>query len=85
VRELLAAPGVLGENIRRTGYAEVGEFFRPHVTFNWFVPGTHVDVSSEDVPVDVWSLGGSYPVLAMFALGPYGTCAQALARYEFER
>jgi hypothetical protein len=84
VRELLAAPGVLGENIRRTGYAEVGELFRPHATLNWFAPGAHVDVSSEDVPVDVRSLGGSYPALAMFALGPHGTCAQALARYEFE-
>lgn len=83
VRELLAAPGVLGENIRRTGYAEVGELFRPHDTLNWFVPGTHVDVSGEDVPVDVRSLCGKYPALVMFTLGPYGTCAQALARYEF--
>jgi hypothetical protein len=83
VRELLAAPGTLGENIRRTGYAEVGELFRPHDTLNWFVPGTHVDVSREDVPVDVRSLGGRYPTLAMFVLGPYGTCVQALARYEF--
>ena len=83
VRELLAAPGVLGENIRRTGYAEVGELFRPHATLNWFVPGTHVDVSREDVPVDIRSLGGRHPTLAMFVLGPHGTCVQALARYEF--
>jgi hypothetical protein len=83
VRELLAAPGVLGENIRRTGYAEVGELFRPHDTLNWFLPGTNVDVARDDVPVDIRSLGGSYPVLAMFALGPYGTCVQALAKYEF--
>ena len=83
VRELLAAPGALGENIRRTGYAEVGGLFRPHDTLNWFVPGTEVDVSAENVPVDVQALGGSYPKLAMFALGLYGTCAQALARYEF--
>jgi hypothetical protein len=83
VRELLAAPGALGENIRRTGYAEVGELFRPHDTLNWFVPGTQVDVSREDVPVDIRSLGGRYPTLAMFVLGPHGTCVQALARYEF--
>jgi hypothetical protein len=83
VRDLLGAPGALGENIRRTGYAEVGDLFRPHDTLNWFVPGTHVEVSGEDVPVDARSLGGWYPTLAMSVLGPYGTCAQALARYEF--
>ncbi len=83
VRELLSAPGVLGENIRRTGYAEVGELFRPHDTLNWFGPGTRVDASREDLSVDVRSLGGRYPALAVFALGPYGTCVQALARYEF--
>lgn len=83
VQELLAAPGVLGENIRRTGYAEAGELFRPHDTLNWFVPGTHVDVSRNDVPVDIRSLGGGYSTLAIFVLGPHGTCVQALARYEF--
>jgi hypothetical protein len=83
VHDLLAAPGVLGENIRRTGYAETGELFRPHDTLNWFVPGTHVDVSREDILVDIRSLGGRYPTLVMFVLGPYGTCTQALARYAF--
>jgi hypothetical protein len=82
VRDLLTVPGTVGENIRRTGYAEVGEHFRPHDTLNWFAPGTEVDISREDVPVDVRSLGGRYPTLAMFVLGPYGTCVQALARYE---
>jgi hypothetical protein len=83
-QELLTTPGVLGENIRRTGYAEAGELFRPHDTLNWFVPGTHVDVSREDVPVDIRSLSGGYPTLGMFVLGPHGTCVQALARYAFE-
>jgi hypothetical protein len=83
VQELLSAPGVLGENIRRTGYAEAGDVFRPHNTLNWFVPGTHVDVSREDVPVDIRSLGGGYSTLVLFVLGPHGTCVQALARYAF--
>jgi hypothetical protein len=83
LRELLTAPGMAGENIRRAGYAEAGALFRPHDTLNWFVPGTRVDVSREDVPVDFRLLGGRYPALAMFVLGPYGTCVQALARYDF--
>ncbi|HSW99767.1 MAG TPA: hypothetical protein VLH38_01900 [Patescibacteria group bacterium] len=45
VRNLLQSPGRLAENIRRTGYAEVGDpriggLLRPHVTLNWFKPGT---------------------------------------------
>ena len=88
VAELLAAPGVLGDNIRRTGYAEVGDpraggLFRPHDTLNWFEPGTRVDVAREDTRVDLAALGGEYPALGIFALGPYGTCPQLLARYDF--
>jgi hypothetical protein len=81
MQELLSAPGVLGENIRRTGYAETGDLFRPHNTLNWFAPGTDVDVSREDVPVNIRSLDGGYSTLVMFVLGPHGTCVQALARY----
>lgn len=90
VAELLTAQGVLGDNIRRVGYAEVGDartggLFRPHVTLNWFEPGTEIDVAREDIPVGIGALGGEYPALAMFAMGPYGTCPQRLASYEFSR
>jgi hypothetical protein len=88
VADLLDAPGVLGENIRRTGYAEVGApwaggLFRPHDTLNWFERGTRVDLAREDTAIDITALGGEYAALGMFTLGPHGTCPQLLARYDF--
>jgi hypothetical protein len=76
------APGVLGGNIRETGYGEVGELFRPHDTLNWFEAGTRVDESAMENMVNTGALSGCYPALALFTLGPYGTCPQLLGRYE---
>jgi hypothetical protein len=89
VADLLSADGVLGDNLRRTGYAEVGDpdsggLFRPHDTLNWFEPGTAIDVERESRSVDIAALDGDYLALGLFALGPHGTCPQLLARYEFE-
>jgi hypothetical protein len=88
VADLLDAAGPLGDNIRRTGYAEVGDpraggLFRPHDTLNWFEPGTIIDAERESRAIGAAALGGSYPALGLFTLGPYGTCPQLLARYEF--
>lgn len=87
VADLLGAPGALGENIRRTGYAEVGApgaggLFRPHDTLNWFERGTRVDLPRAEVAGAVAALGGQYEALGMFTLGPHGTCPQLLARYD---
>ena len=89
VADLLGAGGVLGDNLRRTGYAEVGDpasggLFRPHDTLNWFEPGAAIDAGRESRIVGVASLDGDYTALGLFALGPHGTCPQLLARYEFE-
>jgi len=89
VAGLQDSAGILGDNVRRTGYAEVGDpraggLFRPHDTLNWFEPGTVIDAERESRVIDMAVLGGQYPALGLFALGPYGTCPQLLARYEFE-
>ena len=89
VADLLHAGGILGDNIRRTGYAEAGDpraggLFRPHDTLNWFEPGTVIDAERESRSIDIAALGGQYPALGLFALGPHGTCPQLLGRYEFE-
>ncbi|MBO0806108.1 MAG: hypothetical protein J2P25_23930 [Nocardiopsaceae bacterium] len=72
---------IVGTNIASTGYAEIGELFRPHYTLNWFEPGTIIH--ERDMVADSAALTGCYTALGMFALGPYGTCPQLLARYEF--
>lgn len=87
IAELLQAPGKLGENIRETGYAEVGDprtggLFRPHDTLNWFTLGTAIDVAAEQQMVDLSTLSGAYETLSVFALGPYGTCPQLLSSYR---
>lgn len=84
VQSLLQDKGVLGENIRRMGYAEVGDpasggLFRPHVTLNWFKLGTAVDEVS-DLPA-LATLDGKFPKLGVYLLGPHGTCPQRLAQY----
>jgi hypothetical protein len=83
VADLSGAAGTLGRNIRATGYAEVSGLFRPHWTLNWFERGTRVEAGDLECAADPASLSGRYAALGLFALGPYGTCPQLLARYEF--
>jgi hypothetical protein len=82
--DFLTDAGDLGANIRDTGYAEVGNLFRPHDTLNWFEPGTCVDAGAMESLVNLAALSGAYTALGLFALGPYGTCPQLLARYELQ-
>jgi hypothetical protein len=68
------------DNIRRTGFDAVGDpelggLFFPHITLNWFEPGTTVDPPSWPALSD---FDGIFPALGIFLLGPYGTCAQRL-------
>jgi len=76
-------PGQAGDNIRRTGFDAVGDpahggLFYPHVTINWFEPGTSVDLTATDWP-SLSHFDGRFAALGIFLLGPYGTCAQRLA------
>ena len=84
--ELIAQSGTVGDNIRRTGFDAVGDpakggTFQPHVTINWFEPGTSVDLTAPDVP-RVSDFDGRFVALGIFVLGPYGTCVQRLAAMD---
>lgn len=86
IKDLLEAPGRLGENIAQTGYAEVGNprtggLFRPHVTLNWFKTGTSFDITSRYLPA-AEKMTGTFEAIGVYVLGPQGTCPQLLARYE---
>jgi hypothetical protein len=87
VADLLHARGRLGENIRDTGYGEVGDpriggLFRPHDTLNWLSPNTQVDIAYEQSLLSIADMSGSYSAIGLFVMGPYGTCAQLLRRYD---
>ena len=81
--ELAKQPGTVGDNIRTTGYAEVGSLYRPHDTTNWFELGTEVDMNSDVLP-DLADLDGAYRAIGLFAIGPYGSCPQLLAEYDLQ-
>jgi hypothetical protein len=80
--DLVKEPGTRGENIRSTGFDAVGDpakggLFRPHVTIGWFSIGTSLAMNAPDWP-PIEAFNGSFDALGVFALGPYGTCAQCL-------
>jgi hypothetical protein len=79
--------GPAGDNIRRTGFDAVGDparggLFQPHITINWFEPGTSVDLKDPDLP-SISDFEGRFVALGIFLLGPYGTCAQRLAALRY--
>jgi hypothetical protein len=81
--ERIDEPGLAGDNIRQTGFDAVGDpahggLFYPHVTLNWFEPGTSVELNATNWP-PLAHFDGHFTTLGIFLLGPYGTCAQRLA------
>jgi hypothetical protein len=83
--ERIEESGTAGDNIRQTGFDAVGDpeqggLFHPHVTLNWFAPGTSVE-DVEDWP-SLSNFNGSFTTFGIFLLGPYGTCAQRLAALD---
>jgi hypothetical protein len=84
--ELIDRPGTAGDNIRRTGFDAVGDpaqggLFHPHVTINWFEPGTSVDLNAPNWP-RISDFTGRFVAFGIFLLGPYGTCVQRLAALD---
>jgi hypothetical protein len=80
--------GPAGGNIRQTGFDAVGDpaqggLFYPHVTINWFEPGTSVELNATEWP-SLSRFDGRFLALGIFLLGPYGTCAQRLAALRLE-
>jgi 2'-5' RNA ligase len=80
--DLVSEPGTRGDNIRSTGFDAVGDpakggLFHPHVTIGWFAIGTRLAMNAPDWP-PIGAFDGRFEALGIFALGPYGTCAQCL-------
>ena len=85
--ERIDEAGLAGDKIRQTGFDAVGDpahggLFYPHVTINWFEPGTSVELNTTDWP-SLPHFDGRFVALGVFLLGPYGTCAQRLAALQF--
>lgn len=86
LKERIDESGAAGDNIRRTGFDAVGDpgqggLFHPHVTLNWFEPGTSVALNADGWPT-LSHFDGRFTALGIFFLGPFGTCAQRLVSFD---
>lgn len=59
------------------GFDGYNEAFNPHVTLNWFQVGTVIprEMLAE---LETVSMSGTFSHLAIYVLGPHGTCPQLL-------
>lgn len=61
------------------GYDEVGNFFKPHITFTRFKD--HQTPTPIDLLPSVHSFNGTFGTLALFEMGEHGTCVKEVSRW----
>ncbi|MGH7203885.1 MAG: hypothetical protein ACREHC_05570 [Candidatus Levyibacteriota bacterium] len=72
--------GELRENLEHYGYDEIGNFFRPHITFTRFIKrDTRVALST--LPL-VKTFDGNFTELGLFEMGENGTCIREIATFH---
>lgn len=76
---ILTSTGKIRENLETYGYREVGELFRPHMTFTRFASGQPIDVSELPQPSQ---FSGLFVKLGLFEMGDNGTCARKIAEVD---
>ncbi len=69
------------EQLKKYGYPEIGEDYRPHMTFTRLTPDALDTVIS--APLQIEGLSGDFPTLGIFAMGRNGTCVQEIAVSPF--
>jgi 2'-5' RNA ligase len=75
-----ASTGEVHENIQRFGYDEIGNFFKPHITFTRFKQRDHkTDLRVLPAPSE---LTDTFAVLGLFEMGENGTCTRQIAVYD---
>ncbi len=77
IKRMETAEGLKLENLQQYGYQNIGELFRPHMTFTRLTPGVAFKID------DVTRFSGMFPGLGIFELGDNGTCARSIEIFEF--
>ncbi|MGI8420583.1 MAG: DUF1045 domain-containing protein [Candidatus Levyibacteriota bacterium] len=72
--------GELRNNLERYGYDEVGNFFRPHITFTRFIKRDTSVILSQLPPVEEFN--GVFTQLGLFEMGEHGTCIREIATFH---
>lgn len=68
------------DNLKKFGYARVGNLFRPHITFARFVD----DVDPQTLLPDAKEFNGAAAKLGIFELGENGTCVKVICEYNLQ-
>ncbi len=79
VPRLETATGALKENLEKWGHRAVGELFRPHLTLARFKNRLPIPLEDMGAPT---AFSGRYPKLALFEMGPNGTCARKIKEFD---
>jgi len=74
--------GEIRDNLEQYGYDEIGELFRPHITFTRFITrDTHVKISTLPLAKE---FNGSFTKLGLFEMGENGTCIREISTFLLE-
>lgn len=76
---MLEATGLALENFQNYGYKNVGELFRPHITFTRF--GSEQPTAQELLP-ELATFNGTFTKLGLFEMGDNGTCVRRIAEFD---
>jgi hypothetical protein len=71
-----SASGIAREHFERYGYPNIGELFRPHISFTRFTHDYHPEVTQDYV-----TFSGSFTKLALCEMGDNGTCVRLIASF----
>lgn len=79
---MLSTTGAVRENIEKYGYRNVGELFRPHVTFTRFTDDIVINIAGLPKPSE---LNGAFIKLGLFEMGDNGTCVRKIAEWDLAK
>lgn len=76
---MLGATDLALENFQNYGYKNVGELFRPHITFTRF---NEEQPTAESLLPKISIFDGSFTKLGLFEMGNNGTCVRKIAEFD---
>ncbi len=72
---------VAQQNLRQFGDWRIDELFRPHITFARFKNRLPIPLEDMGAPT---AFNGRYPKLALFEMGPNGTCVRKIKEFDLQ-
>lgn len=73
------ATGELARNFNTTGYDEIGEYFKPHITYARLSPGNR---GQQPGAPNLADFDGRFDRIALFRMGDHGRCVEKLGEWR---